>query len=218
MKRRTLVAILTSTMTLASCSFGGELIENGDFRDDLNYWKLERRSGYVPAPATRCRKGELSFSGLSFLTKTYLSLRQAVEIKKGVRYKLSYEIKGPATQTYAVRLGSYGDPKNDIKPTLHYRSAANLKVAKGWQTVVAEFTGKFDTDRNWYRKVSKARQNNRLDKKGSARTPRGADKVKVDASDRPCTTTLNFLLGSLEGRLSIRNISIQEVETPRGSR
>lgn len=211
MKTMRLIPVVAACMALAVCGHADELVENGDFKDDLNYWQLHRHGGYVPEPTTRLANGELSFSGLSFLTKYYLSLSQAVEIKKGVNYKLSYEIKGPAKQNYVIRIGDPGSTADDIKPTLHYLGT-KLTVSAEWQTVEQEFVGKFDTDRNWYRKVNKARKYNTLDKKGVARTPRLADKIKVDPEDRPCTTFLSFYLGSLEGRFAIRNISITEVE------
>ena len=212
MKIRLLPAILSGCMTLAFCASGADLIENGDLKDDLNYWKLHRHAGYKPEPTTRYTKGELSFSGLTFLTKYYLSLSQAVEIKKGVKYKLSYEIKGPATKTYTIRLGDPGDRGNNIEGVYHYIDH-KLTAPADWQTVEVEFTGKFDTDRNWYRKVTKARKYNTFSSKtGQARAPRAADVVEVDPEDRPCVTTLGFYFGSLEGRVSIRNISIVEVD------
>jgi len=198
-------------MVLALSASAADLLENGDLKDNLNYWQLHRHPGYKPEPKTSYTKGVISFSGLTYLTHFYLSLSQAVDIKKGVTYKLSYEIKGPADKTYRVRVGDPGSVPDSIKPVLHFNDS-KLTVTGDWQTVEKEFVGKFDTDRSWYRKVTKARKYNTLSSKtGQARTPRGADKIEVDPEDRPCVTFLHFYLGSLEGRVSIRNISITEV-------
>jgi hypothetical protein len=210
MQTRKFIPILTAFVALSLCA-SAELVDNGDFKKDLPYWRLFRHHGYVPQPVIKRIDGGLEFTKLSFLTHYYYSLSTAVKIKEGVKYTLSYDIKGPATKHYFVRLGDPGDTNDEnVKPVWHY-FGANLSVPTDWQTITVPFVGKFDTQTRWYTRVRLARKNNKINKDGWARAAREkAALVKVDASDRPCVSSLDFFFGQLEGQVSIRNVSIVE--------
>ena len=208
MQTRKSIPILTAFVAL-SLSASAELVDNGDFKRDLPYWRLFRHHGYVPQPVVQRIDGGLEFSKLSFLTHYYFSLSTAVKIKEGVKYTLSYDIKGPATKQYYIRLGDPGDTNDEnVKRVWHY-FGRRLTVPDEWETITVSFVGKFDTQTRWYTRTRLARKKNKINKAGSARAAgEKAARVEVDASDRPCVSTLDFLLGELEGQVSIRNISI----------
>jgi len=131
-----------------------------------------------------------------------------------VKYKLSYEIKGPAEGGYRVTIGDRGDRRTDVRPSLHYAASA-LPVGDEWDTVEVEFEGKHDTDRKWYRDTCDLNENNRLRNGKALSRP---NEIEVKSSDLPCRSMLRFSFGNLKGELSIRNVSVTEVEQRTSSR
>jgi hypothetical protein len=139
---------------------------------------------------------------------SYLTISTPVDIKKGKKYKLSYEIKGPAKKTYSVSIGER--PFGGKKGSYHYKSGRkHTVVPQEWTTVEVEFTGVHNTKASWYSAVCEGMKKNKL-KKDRTEGKRGSAKVPVN--ERPCTSTLIFILGKLEGQLHLRNISIIEFD------
>lgn len=205
MNRRTFVMVVTVGLAALQLR-AGEMLKNPGVSKDLNYWICRTHHGYVPKPNVTLQKGVFMASGCSPLTNYYLSLMQVVNIRKGRRYKLSYEIRGKGGGTYRAICGqTVGHHKDKLHLALN-----NKKVTDSWETVEAEFVGKFDTDAKWVRKLQRACRNHKL-KNGNAmskeaRSTEGANK------ESPNHSTLMFLMGSLEGEFAIRNISLVELE------
>jgi len=218
MNRRVMSILLPLGLSAICCS--AELIENGDFSKGVNYWRINRHTGYVPTPNIKVSGGVLKFNKLSPLSAGYLTLGTVVNIRKGKKYKLSYDIKGPAKGSYSLKIGENAvrDKKKDKKSKASYHyTATGKKAMKGvpaeWTTVEAEFVGKHDTMKRWFEKSRAALKSSKLkdDRTGKIDKKQSAGD-EVDFDDRPCMSRVGFWLGSLEGELSLRNISIVEVE------
>jgi len=208
MKSRASLSIPAVFMTIVLCCPAKELVENGDFRKDLPYWRVHQHHGYTPAAGVELRRGVVTFSGLTKISLHYLTLSTMLNIEKGVRYKLSYEIKGPAEIGYRVTVGDQGHRPSEIPPSLHY-AASDLPVSNEWRTVEVEFDGKHDTGRKWYKETCKLNEKNRLRNGRALSKP---NVIEVEPSDLPCRSILRFSLGNLKGEFSIRNVSVTEVK------
>ncbi len=157
------------------------------------------------------KPGMITFQKLVPNTNYYLSLATAVNIEKGKNYILTYEVKGPATGKYTVRIADPGDHMDrNVNPVNHVIHVGT--VTENWETVELPFTGKFDTKSIWYKKIQMLRKTNKL---SDGRTPfKDQNKfaaIKPENSDRPCESTLSFFIGLLRGDVSFRNVSVKEV-------
>jgi hypothetical protein len=85
-----------------------ELLENGKFSKGTVNWEVAAPSevGVIP-PEVIIEKGELHFGKLRTSKPGYLTLNQAVNIRKGRKYKLTFEAKGEGTGQYLV---AFHDP------------------------------------------------------------------------------------------------------------
>ncbi len=188
-----------------------ELVENGDFKKNLPYWHVNIAGGYQPKPTVKHKPGEISFSNLVPLTAIYLSMTTALDIEKGKKYLLSYEVKGPATGSYGLSIGDMGDPqKRDVKPVMHFRTKG--KATEKWEKIEHAFTGAFNTRSTWYKKIQMLRKSCKLSN-GQTRVDRGKLRaLKPENSELPCRSSLLLTLGALRGEISFRNFSVKEVK------
>jgi len=214
--KRAIIGLIMLGLSAICCS--AELIENGDFSKGVNYWRINRHTGYIPTPNIKVSGGVLKFNRLSPLSSSYLTLSTVVNIRKGKTYKLSYDIKGPAKGRYTLVIGegAVSDKEKSQKSEASYHYSAKGKKAKKdvpdeWTTVEAEFVGKHDTMKSWFDKARASLKGNKLKDDRTGKVNSKAQE-EVDFDDRPCMSRLGFKIGSLEGELSLRNISIVEVE------
>jgi hypothetical protein len=130
----------------------------------------------------------------------YLTLNQAVEIRKDIKYKLTFEAKGAGSGQFLVALH---DPGKLAHVSKLFTPAAS------WATNTVEFTGQFDTDRKWVREWLKATKQSRLE--GGRTTGTTLQDVSPREGNEPSRTWLTFALGQLSGSLAIRNVTLIEI-------
>lgn len=202
MKKLILATVLT--LSLATWS-SAELVENGDFSDNVAYWLMAPASGYgKPAPEFAVVDGALEATNLREVDPNYLLVQQPVNVQKGKRYKLSYEVKADGGGYYLVT----------IQHVLHDRHymAKNPLPGSSWESVEVEFEGAFDTDEKWLKKYRSATKKNELI---DGKTPR-SEKLKkiksVKRSEPASRSTLFFHIGAVTGSFAVRNISVVEVK------
>lgn len=195
-------SMLFATAVLAAPA---ELVHNGDFRRDLPGWHISLEKGYGYKPTFQVQDGALHATGLKNVTPTYLMVRTALDIRKGVSYRISFEYRGPARGEFAVWIG-------EMQPTLaepnkHF-VRGKLQPGSDWQTFEAEFVGKYDTDPRWYKQWMAESRNNRIIKgtqtEGFKNLPERPEKGQA------CRSPLMFLIGGLEGEFALRNVSVVE--------
>jgi hypothetical protein len=154
----------------------------------------------VTAPEAKIEKGEFHLGKLRATKPGYITLNQAVNIRKGKKYKLTYEAKGEGAGQYLVALhdpGKLGHVSKLFTP------------AASWEVIVVEFTGQFDTDSGWVREWLRATKKSRL--KGGQTVNTTLQEVRSPKGDDPSRTWLTFAVGALDGSLAIRNVSLVEV-------
>lgn len=133
--------IIITSLVLSTLSAGAELIKNGDF-DDAAYWSLAVPLSYGPPPHAEVDDDTFMLKGLRATRTGYLTLNQAVEIKNGINYKLTFEAKGTSTNQYLVALHD---------PGIKWPLSPVLTSKESWTKEEIEFTGVFDADRKWVR-------------------------------------------------------------------
>ena len=96
-----MMTILTRLALAAGLAIGlagstrAELIKNGDFSDGVNYWSVSVNPHYGdPKPVFALVEGGLEAKKLRSTKPPYVNIAQAVNIRKGKRYQLSYEVRG----------------------------------------------------------------------------------------------------------------------------
>ncbi len=202
MKR--LAAATTVALTFATWT-SAELLENGNFADGVSYWQVSVAGGYGgPDPMFRVVDGALEGAPLHRADPGYLIIAQAVNIRKGKSYKLSYEVKGEGEGNYIVSI------LHVFKGKHHAKRAA--MPGTSWEKVESEFVGAYDTDEKWFKKWRKATKDNTLK---DGRTPRSEDLrdiKKAKEGEPPTRSTLRFSIGDLAGSFGVRNVSLVEVE------
>ena len=199
--------IITGLLALgfATWSFA-ELIENGDFADGVAYWQMGPSGHYGnPDPKFQVVEGALEVTKLHSAHSSYLTISQAVNIRKGKRYKLSYEVKGVGKGEYGVSI---------VHPSKGRHHTMKKKLpGPSWTLVEAEFEGSYDTDEKWFKKVRSGTRKNELHK--GVRTTRDkklGDIKKLKRADPASRSTLLFGVGSLDSSIAIRNVSIVELK------
>jgi hypothetical protein len=191
---------MTGFVMLLNAAEAG-VLENGNFYKGTSNWEMAVPSeiGVTP-PAAKIEKGEFHLGKLRATSPGYLTLNQAVNIRKGKKYKLTYEAKGEGAGQYLVALhdpGKLGHVSKLFTPTV------------SWQVIEVEFTGLFDTDGKWVREWLRATKGSTL--KGGRTVNTTLHEVHEPKGDDPSRTRLTFAIGGLDGSFAIRNVSIVEV-------
>ncbi len=182
-----------------------ELIENGDFSEGVNYWSVRVSPHHGdPDPVFALVDGGLEANKLHRTKAGYVNISQAVDIRQGKRYKLSYEIRGAASGIYRVSIQHLMKGRHYVSP--------QATPSPSWESFAAEFTGKYDTDKYWFEEWRAATKDNELVK--GRGTPRGklAEIERVGRDDPPTRSVLYFSLGDLKGSFAVRNVSIIELD------
>jgi hypothetical protein len=178
-----------------------ELLENGTFSKGVANWEMAVPSEVgISPPEAKIEKGEFHLGKLSATKPGYLTLNQAVNIRKGKKYKLTYEAKGEGAGQYLVALhdpGKLGHVSKLFTPT------------SSWEVITVEFTGQFDTNNGWVREWLRATKVSIL--KGGRTVNTTLNKVHEPKGDAPSRTWLTFAVGGLDGSFAIRNVSVVEV-------
>jgi hypothetical protein len=198
--RQKLLLTATCFIMLLSGARAG-LLENGNFSKGVAHWEMAAPSevGVTP-PDSKIEKGEFHLGKLRALKPGYLTLNQAVNIRKGKKYKLTYEAKGEGAGQYLVALhdpGKLGHVSKLFTP------------AASWEVIEVEFTGQFDTNSGWVREWLRATKGSRL--KGGQTINMTLHTVREPKGDAPSRTWLTFAVGALDGSFAIRNVSLVEV-------
>lgn len=199
--------IITTVLAMGFATWSpAELIENGDFSNGVAHWLVSISQGYgEPDPSVDLVEGALEATRLHSSDPGYFNIAQAVNIQKGKRYKLSYEVKGEGEGTYIVSVQEVGKGR-------HHVNRGELP-GSSWTPVEAEFEGSYDTDEKWLKKWHSATKKNEL--LDSGRTTRSDKLKKIDQpkrADPPTRSTLYFSIGGLKGSFAVRNVSIVEVK------
>lgn len=198
--------LCASLLLVVGFAFSGrsEMIENGDFSDGVSGWSVNCSSHYgAPDPVFEVAGGALNGSRLHSAKSSYLSVIQAVDIRKDKRYRLSYEVKGDAR-------GNYGVAILQVNMGKHVSKKFSVE-GSDWEKVEAEFTGNYDTDQKWVRDWHKQARENQI-KNGRTQSGELKNLSKEYRTDEPTLSSLSFYLGSLSGSISLRNISLVELE------
>lgn len=185
------------------------LVKNGDFpRRNLEYWQLVgNESKYGTKITPKISKRSITLSGLIASSAGYLRLNQHVDIKKGKKYKLTFEAKikegtDGEVSVFLHRPSYARTPSNDgvfrhNKPTL-------FKPTTEWTSFTVEFTGQYETDNEDLEKYGPKHI------KAVLKQTEKWKKVSTDPGVAP--TILGFQLGALKGEFSLRKVSIVEVK------
>jgi hypothetical protein len=193
--------ILTaSCFVMLMGSVRAELLENGNFSKGAANWEMAAPSVYGPPPEARIEMGEFHLAKLSATVPGYLTLNQAVDIRKDKKYKLTFEAKGEGKGQYLVALhdpGRLGHVSKLFTP------------APAWESKEVEFTGQFDTDSGWVRDWLKATRGSKL--QGGRTVNTTLHKIRESKGDDPSRTWLTFAVGELDGTFALRNVSVVEV-------
>jgi hypothetical protein len=118
----------------------GELIENGNFPDEVKHWHLAVPSAYGRAPEAEVADGSLVVKRLH--PSGYIGLHQAVNIRNGKNYLLTFEVRGTPGERYLVMVRDPGKKAHVSR---------RIKISESWTPVSLEFAGVFDTDQGWVR-------------------------------------------------------------------
>lgn len=182
-----------------------ELVENGNFAQGVNDWQVNLSHDYGGAdPEASVDGGELRFSRLHSVRDVYYTVYQPVDIREGRRYRLSFEAQGGGG-SYRVVIRELSLKQGGIHHAIRPASPS-----ASWEKVEAEFTGAYDTDQDWLKKMRKLMGKNKL--KGPSTPNREAASLGSGGEgDGPSRSLLIFAIGEVFGTFSLRNISITEI-------
>lgn len=199
---------LISGLLVAGLAGGvsAELVENGNFARGVNDWQVSLSPHYGGVdPKASVDEGELRFSGLQSVRDVYYTVYQPVDIREGKRYRLSFEAQGGGG-FYRVVVREFSTRKGGVH---HALKAARPSMS--WEKIETEFTGAYDTDQNWLKKMRKVLAKNKV---SGAETP-NREAIKLGSGgegDDPSQTLLMFVIGEVSGTFALRNISITELD------
>jgi len=194
------IIMMTIGFVMLLGSARAELLENGKFSKKAAHWEMAAPSDYGLPPEVKIQNGEFQLENLHTAVPGYLTLNQAVDIRKDIKYKLTFEAKGEGSGHYLI---TFQDPGKLAHVSKLFTPAAS------WETNTVEFTGQFDTDHKWVREWLKATRQNRLE--GGRTVGSTFQNVPVPKTDGPSRTWFTVAVGQLAGSFAIRNVSVVEV-------
>ena len=182
-----------------------ELLQNGNFEKETQYWRVIRHGGYGSLTTARVANGELHLGNLVSVSTHYLSVSQPVLIEKGKEYRFTFEVKGKSEGKLTFYVGDVAAREISAKRV--------VLDGTDWQEMEFVFTAKCSTDPKWFKKAQKANRGNELGKKGMTETDaKTHEKYKSIKEDAGYTCKASIAVGAVEGNIALRNISIVKVD------
>ena len=202
----TVSALLTFSANSASAKKekkAKDLITNGDFSSSkLKMWLVGVTEKYGVDLKPKVKKKCIEFNGIVEMSPKYITLGQYVEIEKGKKYEVSFEVKTSENikGKFSCNIGrpGYARVKKNFKGYDHIR--INLSPANDWSKVTKTFTGLYDTDNNG----QEGKKGNDKLKKEWAEKEKG-----MMLSEAP--TWIVFNLGGVKGDVHLRNVTLKEI-------
>jgi hypothetical protein len=166
----------------------------------VKHWHLAVPSAYGRAPEAAVADGALVLKRLH--PAGYIGLHQAVNIRQGKNYRLTFEARGTPGEWFLVMVRDPGKKAHVSR---------RVNPSETWEAVSVQFTGAFDTDEDWVSDWLKATENSRLEDGRTVNQP--LRKISKSDSDTPTRSWLSFALGKLEGEFAIRNVSLVAIDS-----
>lgn len=193
------------TLCLTPFFAGAELLQNGNFEDETEYWRVMRHGGYGSQTTASVSHGELHLGDLVSLSTHYLSVSQPVLIEEGKKYRFTFEVKGKAGNKISLYVGDAGAREISAKRA--------VLDGSDWNQVEFVFTAKCSTDPKWFKKAQKFNSKNELGKKGMTKTDaKTQKKYKSLKEDAGYTCQAAIAVGAAEDHVVLRKVSLVAVD------
>ncbi|BDS05082.1 hypothetical protein NT6N_01220 [Oceaniferula spumae] len=197
---------LFSSLTVVSLAAEKNLVENGDFGSKkLKSWEVGVTKKYGQDLDYDIKNKGIHFKAINGASPKYVTLSQYIEIKKGKKYRVSFEAmmgkEAKGKTTMSIGRPGFARP---LKTADHYDhlSSEKFEAKTEWTKFSYEFTGTYDSDNK-----------EAMQKDFKASKAKAVWKEKEQGSPvLVAPTWIVFNLGGIDGDFSLRNVMVVEVE------